>query len=254
MRAKNELLKLIVLLLPSKNKLPNTFHQLSSKIQKSLKQINLTSFYCHECNSELVEIYRPCDTCGAYNKKEKLNTFHLVDFKEQVRNVIIANRNSIMEFKASERNFFDLADSEYYDKALTSINLMIYTDGLSFDNSNKKTIWPVIANIIDVPPSLRNSNNCKIICGVWFGEKDPNCQILFEKIYENLKILNEEGLSCNIGLEEWTVFVNVYGFIADAPGKALALNMIRHNGYCSCPYCTIHGNIKNYLIIFNLKI
>lgn len=244
---------MIILLLPKKNKLPNTFHQLSSKIQKTLKQINITSFYCNECDRELVDVYQSCDTCGVFFKKEKLNTFHLVDFKEQIRNVIIANRNSIIKFKASERNFFDLADSEFFEKSMNSINLMLYTDGLSFDKSNKKTIWPVIGNILDVPPSLRNSNKCKIVCGVWFGEKEPNCQILFEKIYESLKILNEEGLNCNIGLKELTVFVNVYGFIGDAPGKALALNMIRHNGYCSCPYCTIQGKIQNYLINFNLN-
>ena len=235
------MVKLLFLLLPAINKLPKTFRKINSNCNYNSNGATSIFYYCNQCNNEIEDTKQACESCGLLNKKEKLNSFYFVDFEEQIRNIIIANGDQISDFKSRKRNFFDLADSKFFVSDENTINLMMYTDGLTLDKSNKKTIWPVICNIIDVPPSLRNSNRCKIICGVWYGEEDPSCCSLLNKVCDKLKSMQTNGIRIKFGLEEWTVSINVYGFIADAPAKAMALNMLRHNGYCSCPHCTIKG-------------
>ena len=48
------------------------------------------------------------------------------------------DRDYIMNFEANERDFDDKADSLFYDTAVNSINLILYTDGFPFDNAIKR--------------------------------------------------------------------------------------------------------------------
>ena len=54
-------------------------------------------------------------------------------------------------------------------------------------------------------------------------------------------MLKETGISINIdGVDKHFSF-NFYGFNADTPAKAMALNMVSHSGFFSCPFCLIKG-------------
>ena len=69
---------------------------------------------------------------------------------------------------------------------------MIYADGVKPAKSFKKECWPVF--MCELPRTVRDSKNNKIISGVWFGKTKPTNDILFENLLNDLENLNYHGI------------------------------------------------------------
>ena len=106
---------------------------------------------------------------------------------------------------------------------------------------NKTKFWPVFASLVELPPIIRESKNNKLIAGVWYGYNDPCSDVLFESLFNEINKLKKNGIEIELKDRKVKILVNIYGLIADAPAKALCLNIKGPNGYFSCPYCLIKG-------------
>ena len=70
-----------------------------------------------------------------------------------------------------------------------------------------------------------------------------------------IKCVQNRGISIIIDGVEKHFSLNFYGFNADLPAKAMALNMVSHGGYFSCPFCLLEGSDSHFFnnfIYFNL--
>ncbi|CAF1055830.1 unnamed protein product [Brachionus calyciflorus] len=106
---------------------------------------------------------------------------------------------------------------------------------------NEKNIFKAenTENLIELPPIIRDSNLNKIIAGVWYGTKDPSSNFLFENLFVEIDELSKKGIKIYTGEKEVRVLINIYGFLADAPAKALCLNIKGPTGYFYCRFCLI---------------
>lgn len=239
--AEKDLVQLIRMIIPSENSLPKSFNKVFSKlsdIKTNIKVIN----YCKICREELNNNHECVnDDCNNYsNKQFGFDSFHYVDIKPQLTDILNSYYPSIKEYRESDLQYMDFINSSFYKKEENTFQICVYTDGVPIFKNPSKSAWPVFASIVELPPSLRESRKSKIIAGVYFGQNSPSSDNLFEKIIENIKTLeipiDYNGQSINNKFK-------LYGFEGDTPGKAKSLAMKGHKGYFSCTFCLTPGII-----------
>ncbi len=127
---------------------------------------------------------------------------------------------------------------------------MIYADGVKPAKSFKRECWPVFIGLCELPITVRDSKNNKIISGVWIGRTKPSSDILFENLLDDLENLNSHGIEMVKNDKTIQIKVRLYGFCGDGPARSLTLNMVEHMGYYPCYYCLIRGS---FLYLFYIK-
>ena len=128
--------------------------------------------------------------------------------------------------------------------------MILYTDGLSVFKNPQKSIWPVILSLCELPPGMRQSKLNKIIAGVWFGNGKPNSTVLFSKLVDELKYIEENPLNVSINGKSKYVNIQLNIVLVDTPAKATVLDMVQFNGYYGCPNCKQKGrtSLTNYFL------
>lgn len=200
-------------------------------------------YYCKKCSLYfgILDDIATKDDCTNCNSASK--TYFLVNsMKEKLTDIIKRNFSCIQEYKNKLKE--GVIDDILQANALSNLNIGKYfslslnTDGVAlFSSNSKKSFWPVIISINDLPPYLRFQKKNLILAGLWL---DSNIQIdVFLKPF-----MDELCFMYNSGID---FFNNNYKIIclilcADSVARCKLLNMKQFNGKYGCTYCTHPGN------------
>lgn len=98
----------------------------------------------------------------------------------------------------------DVSDSELYrNLSLKYSNGSDYfltynfnTDGMPIFNSSKRSIWPLLLILNELPPSLRFKH--VLLCALWIGNKEPTPTMMntfLKQFVEQAMRLSKEGIT-----------------------------------------------------------
>ena len=123
------------------------------------------------------------------------------------------------------------------------IALGLSTDGFAPFKRRKKTTWPLIAIIYNLPPEIRSKLEYVLGLGVIPGPRKP------EDFDSFLWPFSEEMLTLAIGIYTFDILSNDFfalrAFLilvfGDIPAISMVMHMKGHNGLFPCRMCTIRG-------------
>lgn len=231
------LLQMINLILGIKC-IPETYF----KFMKLCKSVGEESFdytkqyYCQSCKIFIgLELNgNVCLNCTTKNIKYFVTT----NIMQQVKDIISKNFNAITEFKKrikSDNMINDISKAKFVtetqDKNYTiSFNL----DGIATFKSNiKKSLWPIIITINDLPPKLRFLNKNCIIAGLWLDIGDPVMDIFLRPFCEYMQILSKTGVL----IRNQICKIKCVCCCTDSVARCKILNFKQFNGHYGCTYC-----------------
>lgn len=200
--------------------------------------------------------------CKSYSRIPKeINVFNYVSIYTHLKYMVEKNFEIINNYFSSSREFMDLIDGKHYKniKKENRLHLLIFTDGIEVVKSTRVNFWPVFVTLAELPFSLRQSIQGKIICGLWQGKAKPNSEQLFKHLDKEIKQINNNKMQIITKTNEnYLIDFEFYSILVDTPGKSMILNFVGHNGYYGCPYCFIPGIFiisifKNKKVLKNLK-
>nr|XP_054920888.1 uncharacterized protein LOC126518559 [Dermacentor andersoni] len=133
-------------------------------------------FYCNSCSSYLGPLEQvaqvTCDKCKAQLQVPDLvktaSFFFVLDIEGQVRDIMKAGRIIPVQQSAS-LGITDITNSVGYRKlplSASDITLTFNTDGVSLFESSSYGIWPLLAQVNELPFKERSNN--LILAGLWF--------------------------------------------------------------------------------------
>ncbi|CAF1239252.1 unnamed protein product [Adineta ricciae] len=246
-----ELLNGIRCLFPADVKLPRTVKKLLMVIGFDYSKRVL--YYCRECLCRLQtpEQTTCIDGCSL-NKQRRpfMNVIELVfnDVKDEIYSTAKRYINLINEYSTCSSAIFpsDVPNGSIY-KRLTNKNkkqltIMLHTDGAPVTKIGGKSLWPIQATILEIPPPVRDRANAVMVFGAWLGSTHPNRQLLWNNIVEQIRSLYETGITVRLNNNKKVKYnIRVQLITFDLPALAHNCNIIQFNGYDACPFCKIHG-------------
>lgn len=69
------------------------------------------------------------------------------------------------------------------------LSLMVNTDGVSYEKSNSKSVWPLQLICNFLPPQIRFNLRNIILSAIYYGDKKPNLLQFFEPLGEEIQNL-----------------------------------------------------------------
>ena len=122
-----------------------------------------------------------------------------------------------------------------------TLTLMIHADGAPLIRSSHQSLWPLFANIVEIPPPFREYQRNILLLALWSSRKKPDVDVFLNAVLAQLETLMQFGTTICIGNQEYYFIVRVQGFIADLPAKSLFLKTINFNGNNACTWCLTPG-------------
>ena len=120
-----------------------------------------------------------------------------------------------------------------------SINLNIFTDGVSIKKSTlKREHWPIWIQITDLPPLLRMSRKNIVLAALIVCHGIPNWEDIVPHLRAEVLCPFELHLSETVMLR---VSFKFNLLVSDLGAKSHLLNMFKFNGFFGCHYCTAEG-------------
>jgi hypothetical protein len=206
--ALDDILKIFNMILPQGNTCPKSTKTLAQQIQ-CVKNITIykicTTEECQNIQSESNNTTF-CEKC---NNKELID-FAVYGIIEQLKTVI-NNPSYIAQLRKSNkhREFKSLAQQFPINSALDgsihlnlphdndneiTISFNINTDGAPLIKSRNFSMWPVLASIVELNQSSRESFRNVILLGLWLHKKKPQLNGFFSKCYEEIIQFRKEKL------------------------------------------------------------
>jgi hypothetical protein len=245
-QASKNLVDLIKLLLPEKNNMLKSYNKMFKSLISKENKIKVKN-YCIFCSYEL-DNKKNCQNieCDKYETHQfPYDTFHYVDIKNQLEEILSSYWTYIENYKKSEIKNLDFINSSFYKEKPNTIHLYLCTDGVPVFKQPSRSAYPVYLNIIELPPFLRETKRTKLIAGVWFGTNQPTSDILFSQLISNVNSLD---INISPNGENLHLKAKLHIVQGDLPGKAKMLDMKTHKGFFCCPYCFMRGNYFNLLV------
>lgn len=215
------------------------FIKLCSNLVKCSK-----NYYCGKCFLYFGAIDEKnvrgfiCSNCSSSEKK----FFLLNSIGDKLQDIIKRNYKYIMDYKRNLLNgtLDDIVQgkfiSSFSHKEIFSLSLN--TDGVSLFASNmKKSLWPVIFSINELPPKLRYLKENLVLAGLWF---DSNIvfEVFMKPIIEELSLLYENGIEI---VGNFTKII-CSAVCLDSVARCKILKMKQFNGGFGSTYCKHPGN------------
>ena len=75
--------------------------------------------------------------------------------------------------------------SEFF-KTKNNLALSIFTDGVPLFKSNQTSLWPVLLQVLNLPPSIRFKAENIVMCGMWYGIRKPDMKLLLDPVVRSL--------------------------------------------------------------------
>ncbi|KAK3926430.1 S-adenosylmethionine decarboxylase proenzyme [Frankliniella fusca] len=260
----NSNVKLIKSLLPNPNLFPTSGRKLLSRLDDlSAYQIVKEHFYCSKCQEKKVnerDLCPYCIDCEMCKDKDddirkncdcqKTGVFFEFSIEEQMR-YMFEHRglaSAMDEYHREKKNqpecICDITDGTEYIKVRSKLNgrydvvLLTSSDGVELSSSSKQEMWPILSIPCEVLPNRRPQY--MVVSGVYVDCKKPNMNVFFKPFVDSLKNIYDKGgiLWVRTGSEVSITSQIVSPVIsADAPAKALILNVKNHNHRFGCNIC-----------------
>lgn len=123
------------------------------------------------------------------------------------------------------------------------LTLILHADGAPLVRSSQQNLWPLFANIVEIPPPYREYQRNILVLALWSSRKKPDVDMFLNAVLSQLKTLMEHGTTIVINDQEYHFVINIQGFIADLPAKSLFLKTINFNGNYACTWCHARGKL-----------
>jgi hypothetical protein len=244
----------VQLILPDNNTMIESYYRFNKSFKNPLiKQIKL----CHICRSELINNTCPRQLC--YSKQlekeiviKKSIKIIVADIKTQIITILSNHYETMVNYKhkmnrSTEIN--DICNGKNYKLEENTINLILFTDAVTYTKSVDNQMWAIFTALVELPPALRSSYENIILNSIWSGDLDDFN--LYLKEY-NSEI--DELLKDGIKFKDLLIFVKVHVVIGDTPARCKALNCIYFNGNFGCIMCyhptARHSNRKTIVYPF----
>lgn len=197
---KQDILKLIKLILPSHNNVPK---------DKSAAMIG-------QYVNSYEEVY-----------KSEEGTFIRLDFKQQLLDIVLEHKQVIQDYGDRERTY--VIDDMVFPRTSSDANsknyhLLLNTDGVEI--ASKVTGWPIWLTVAELPPLLRMAFQNIVLAGLWCGKEKPNWKDVLPNFIGDILNIANLGIK-NAGI---THYFRPYLLIVDMIAKASLLNMMQFNG------------------------
>lgn len=127
---------------------------------------------------------------------------------------------------------------------------MLHADGAPLVRSSQQSLWPVFANIVEIPPPFREYQRNILVLALWSSRKKPDVDALLNATLAQLKTLMKYGTTICLNNQEYHFVIRIQGFIADLPAKSLFLKTINFNGRHACTWCCTPGKLEFQTYIY----
>ncbi|CAF4059345.1 unnamed protein product [Rotaria sp. Silwood2] len=238
-------------LFPSNLKLPQTVQGLMKII--GFEYSNKVMYYCLECLCRFSspEQKQCTDECKLNNTRRPFrNVIEVVtnDIRDEISLTAKRYINLINEYYQCSNTFLpcDVINGSIYErlknKKQPQLTIALHTDGAPVTKMGGKSLWPIQATILEIPPPIRDYKSAVMIFGAWLGETHPNRELLWNNIVDQIQDLYENGIILKLNDHSKIKFnIRVQLVTFDLPALAHNCNIIQFNGYDACPFCKIHG-------------
>ncbi|CAF3052191.1 unnamed protein product, partial [Rotaria sp. Silwood2] len=174
-----KLLVLIKSFLPSPNNLPVTHKQILKRSGRT--SMFTTQYYCNHCSSIVSTLKlgaKICLTSGCVGSQRTLNNNELT---EVVTVNIISRLESILArnvdaLTGQTNHLFppgDVSRFGFYQEITNNktngnvITLILHADAATLVPSNKRSLWPFYASIVELPPPIREYKHNILTLALW---------------------------------------------------------------------------------------
>ena len=160
-----------------------------------------------------------------------------LDFMTELVQVIEANIEQIENFSMLRDSDEDipLKPCFNWESRSLKISINLNSDGVRIIKSSPKQLWPVWIAIVNLPPILRCSYKNIILVALWFGNNNPDWNVISSDISSDLR----RKLSINYKNVSSKVSVEVILLVSDLPATASMLNMHHHLASYGCTLCLV---------------
>lgn len=208
-------------------------------------------YICDQCGFLIGATKSDCAVC----QSNKGTFFIAFDYVTILKDIVKSNWHQIVAYRAklNTPNVTDILNAGVYraKRLQNAITLVFNTDGVKVFNSNvKKSLWPIILCINELPPNLRFLRKNVVIAGLWLNASEPDFDTFLKPFCDEMEKVFAEGFS--IGRE----IVNTIQVIAccvDTKARCKIQNIKQFNGYNACGFCHHPGDIVGKQIKYGFK-
>ncbi|XP_058828764.1 uncharacterized protein LOC131688491 [Topomyia yanbarensis] len=174
--------------------------------------------------------------------------FVTFDFASQLKSSLLQHWSIVQDYKKRCKDDIHIEDVLHGNVLRTidgystnDVSLTFNTDGVAIFNSNaKKSLWPIIVTINELPPNLRYSRKNVLIAGLWLSNSEPDLDIFMRPFFEQLRRLAKEGLQLASGI---TCKVFTVCCCVDSIARCKIQQLKQFNGYEGCSFCKHEGTL-----------
>ncbi|XP_067212192.1 uncharacterized protein [Linepithema humile] len=243
--------------LPKPNRMPKTVFKLFKYVKQRAPPLKVITHYC----CKVCQFYYGTSKevlCNACNSDKGCIPFFEIDILNYIQYLFEYKHladilDKTFQHKNTNINIItDITDGSEYKRVNNNrkrydITLMLSVDGACIKKSSTASLWPICFTIAEIPPHLRHSF---IMCvGIWYADIKPEMNTYLRPLCLKLQSCFKQG-----GLtwihprtnRSYTTQIKAPLVVADAPARAMVLNMQNHNSKNGCHTCEIRAEkIRN---------
>ncbi|KAE8737050.1 hypothetical protein FOCC_FOCC017491, partial [Frankliniella occidentalis] len=229
--ASEDIMELCGILSTDKTNFIPTRHQMKQAIEMYSNMSLSEHHVCPGCGTYVGIVSSPtveCDKCkGEFStdsNKKNGNMFLYISLTDQIKSVLKHCHNDIVDPKQRKKicqyNFEDIYDGKVYKESVESDCLTIncFVDGLQVSTTSKRSDWPVLGSINELPLHLRRKYI--LMASLWLGLKKPNCQEYLKPFTEECDVLRRNGLAVRIAFMYESFNHDIKNFVKSSNGIA----------------------------------
>lgn len=245
-----DILQMINLILGSTS-LPDNYKKFSDFFsEKGMTR----QFICADCGYYLGDDKRECDNCGTAESK----FFLTFDFVSELRKILTRNWERINSYRQkaasnSTKNITDMLNASVVRsrQIIDGITLTMNTDGVKVFNSSRMSLWPILLQINELPPSLRFLRKNIVLAGLWLANSEPDMDVFLKPLTGTFADLHNNGL--DLGLLRIPT-VQIIACAVDTIARCKLQLFKQFNGYSGCGYCLHPGDLCGKQVRYGYKL
>lgn len=192
-----------------------------------------------------------------------MNVVELVtnNVKDEIRATVKRYLNLINEYPLCSNDILpcDVINGSIYKclriKNQKQLTILLHTDGAPVTKISGKSLWPIQATILEIPPPIRDHISAVMVFSAWLGKVHPNRELLWDNIVQQIQDLYESGIILKLNdIEKVKFNIRVQLVTFDLPALAHNCNIIQFNGYDACPFCKVHGQAIGTQIYYSYTV
>ena len=121
-------------------------------------------------------------------------------------------------------------------------SIQINVDGLPLFKSSRLSVWPILMKL----DSTSCSYKLPLPVALYVGSGKPQLDVYVDQLVEELQSLHEHPIE----LDGRIFSISEVVFIADAPARSFLQEIVGHNGYNGCAYCSVRGEYHNNCVVY----